>query len=192
MAELRKAAADFFRRRFEVALDPSSEVLALLGSKEGIGHLPTAIVNPGDTVLVPEPGYPPYVSGAVFAGGRCHRMLLSEENVWLPVLNDIPPEVRRTAKLMYLNYPNNPTAAVAPLSFFEEVVAFAREYNILIAHDAAYSEIYFGEPPPSVLQVEGAKEVAVEFHSLSKTLAWPVGASALQSAIERRLLPWRG
>ena len=190
MLEFRQAAARFFLRRFGVELDPHTEIIALLGSKEGIGHLPTAIVNPGDTVLVPEPGYPVYASGVIFAGGKCHTMRLSEANGWLPVLEDIPLDVRRQCTLMWLNYPNNPTAGVAPLSFFEEAVAFGRKYNILIAQDAAYSEVHFGHQPPSILQVEGAKNLAIEFHSLSKTfnmtgwrIAFAVGHRGVLAAL---------
>jgi LL-diaminopimelate aminotransferase len=178
--EFRTAVADFFVRRFGVKLDPKTEVVTLLGSKEGIGHLPTAVVNPGEMVLIPDPGYPVYTGGTIFAGGKCHTMPLRESNGWLPVLSDIPTEVCRSAKLMFLNYPNNPTAACAPLTFFEEAVAFARKHNFLIAQDAAYSEVFFdsAHPPPSILQVEGAKGVAVEFHSLSKTFnmtGWRLG-----------------
>lgn len=165
----RRAAADYMRRRFGVTVEPEREVISLLGSKEGIGHLPLAVVNPGETVIVPDPGYPVYTSGAVFAAARCHTMPLAESTDWLPILGDLPGDVRNDAKLMYLNYPNNPTSACATLAFFREAVAFAREHGILIAHDAAYSEIYFDEPPPSILQVDGADEVAIEFHSLSKT-----------------------
>ena len=167
--EFRKAAARFISKRFGVDLDPECEVLSLLGSKEGIGHLPTALVNPGETVLVPEPGYPVYASGVTLAGGTCHTMALHEGQGWLPALDEIPTDVARNAKLMYLNYPNNPTGACAPLHFLKQAVAFAREYDLLIAHDAAYSEVYFADPPPSILQVEHAREVCVEFHSLSKT-----------------------
>lgn len=192
MAEYREAAARFLDRRFGVTLDPASEVLALLGSKEGIGHLPIALINPGDVVLVPQPGYPVYVSGTVFAGGSYHTMPLREHNGWLPDLDDIPREVRGRAKLMWLNYPNNPTGAVAPLSFFEKAVAFAREHGILIAQDAPYGELYFGDPPPSILQVDGAKDVAIEFHSLSKTfnmtgwrIAFAAGHREVLSALAR-------
>ncbi len=176
----RQAVADFFRRRFGVALDPQTEIIALIGSKEGLGHLPTAVVNPGDTVLIPDPGYPVYTGATIFAGGKCHYMALREDNGWLPVLEDIQPQVRRDAKLMFINYPNNPTAAYATLPFFEKAVAFAREHRILIASDAAYSEVFFDadRPPPSILQVPGAKDVAIEFHSLSKTFnmtGWRVG-----------------
>ncbi|MBI4719514.1 MAG: LL-diaminopimelate aminotransferase [Planctomycetes bacterium] len=178
MLTFRQAAAEFYARRFSVALDPDREILALVGSKEGLGHLPTAVVNPGETVLVPDPGYPVYTAGALFAGGVPYAMPLREQTGWLPVLADIPRDVRRGARLMYLNYPNNPTAACAPLSFFEEAVAFAREHHLLIAQDAPYSELYYGDRPCSIMQVAGAKEVAVEFHSLSKTFnmtGWRVG-----------------
>jgi len=167
--EFRRAVADFCRRRFGVELDPKTEVLALLGSKEGIGHLPTGVINPGDVVLVPQPGYPVYQSGTVFAGGECHVLPLRAESGWLPVLEDIPENVRRRSRLMYLNYPNNPTAACASLEFFAQAVAFARRYGILLVQDAAYSELYFKQAPPSVLQVEGAKDCCIEMHSLSKT-----------------------
>jgi len=192
MAEYRQAAARFLERRFGVTVDAASEVLALLGSKEGIGHLPIAVINPGDLVLVPEPGYPVYVSGTVFAGGSYHTMPLREQNGWLPDLNAIPREVRQRAKLMWLNYPNNPTGAVASLSFFEKAVDFAREHHILIAQDAPYCELYFGDPPPSILQIEGAKDVAIEFHSLSKTfnmtgwrIAFAAGHREVLSALAR-------
>lgn len=192
MPAFRQAAADFLARRYGVRVDPATEVVALLGSKEGIGHLPTGVVNSGDTVLIPEPGYPVYVAGTVFAGGICHTMPLREQNGWLPVLDEIPVEVRRRARLMWLNYPNNPTGAVTSLSFFEEVVAFAHEYDILIAQDAPYCELYFGDPPPSILQVPGAKDVAVEFHSLSKTfnmtgwrLAFAVGNADVLAALAK-------
>ncbi len=181
--EFRQSAARFFARRFGVELDPRSEIIALLGSKEGIGHLPIAVVNPRDVVLVPEPGYPVYAAGTIFVGGGCYTMPLREENGYLPVLEDIPLEVLRRATLMWLNYPNNPTAAVAPLAFFEKAVALARKHDILIAQDAPYCEIYFGDPPPSILQVDGAKDVAVEFHSLSKTFnmtGWRIAFAAGQ------------
>ncbi len=189
-AEFRQAVVDYFKRRFEVDLDVATEVLALLGSKEGIGHLPIAVVNPGATVLVPEPAYPVYVSSTIFAGGVCHEMPLREENGWLPVLEDIPGDVREKSVLMHLNYPNNPTGAVAPLSFFEEAVAFARKHDILIAQDAPYADLYFGDPPPSMLQVDGAKDVCIEFHSFSKTfnmtgwrLAFAVGNAEVLLAL---------
>lgn len=175
---LREAFARFFQKRYGVSLDPQTEVLVLLGAKEGIAHLATAILNPGDVAMVPEPGYPVYESGTVLADGKCHTMALEAARQWLPDLGAISGEVRQSAKILWLNYPNNPTGAIAPLSFFEEAVTFAREYRILIAQDAAYNELYFEDPPPSILQVDGAKEVAVEFHSLSKTFnmtGWRIG-----------------
>lgn len=189
-AELRQGIARFFTGRYGVNLDPAAEVIVLLGAKEGIGHLPLAVVNPGDVVITPEPGYPVYISGAVFAGGQCHVMPLRAERRWLPDLSAIPSDVRRKAKLLWLNYPNNPTAAVATLSFFEEVVAFARKHDILVAQDAAYNDIYFDDAPPSILQIERAKDVAIEFHSLSKTfnmtgwrLAFAVGNPEVLTAL---------
>ena len=178
LSEFREAVAVFIERRFGLPLDTQSEILVLSGAKEGLAHLPTAVVNPGDVVLTPDPGYPVYEAATILAGGTCHRMPLREENGWLPVLDEIPHEVRRRARLMYLNYPNNPTAACAPRSFFEEAVAFAREYNVLIAQDAAYAGLYFAQPPASILDVPGVKEVAIEFHSLSKTFnmtGWRIG-----------------
>jgi len=167
----RQTITDYFAKRFDVALDPDGEVLGLLGSKEGIAHLPTGVIDPGDVVLIPEPGYPVYVGGTVFAGGECHTMALSEENGWLPVLQDVPSDICRRARLMYLNYPNNPTSACATISFFENAVAFAQKHDILIAQDAAYCDLYFDPSvrPASILQVDGAKDVAIELHSLSKT-----------------------
>jgi LL-diaminopimelate aminotransferase len=167
--EFRQEAAAWFKRRFGVGLDWQTETVTLIGSKEGIGHFPVAAVNPGDYVLVPQPGYPVYQSATILAGGIPFIMDLKEENGWLPDLDAIPPDVRKRAAFMFLNYPNNPTAAVAPRSFFEKAVAFAKANNIFIAQDAAYSEVYFGERPMSILEVPGAKDVAIEFHSLSKT-----------------------
>lgn len=174
----RRAVADFYRRRYGVALDADREVMGLIGSKEGIGHLPIAVVNPGETVLVPQPGYPVYIAGAVFAGAKYHLMPLRAERGFLPDLTEIPADVYRAATLMWLNYPNNPTAACAPLSFYREVVAFAREHDIIVAQDAAYHDLYFEAPPAALLQVPGAKEVAIELHSLSKTFnmtGWRAG-----------------
>ncbi|MGD2108392.1 MAG: LL-diaminopimelate aminotransferase, partial [Phycisphaerae bacterium] len=192
MPAFREAAARFMDRRYGVRADPATEVVALLGSKEGIGHLAIAAVNPGDLVLVPEPGYPVYVAGTVFAGGTYYTMPLYEQNGWLPVLDDIPVEVRQKARLMWINYPNNPTGAVAPLSFYEEVIAFAREYDILVASDAPYCELYFDDPPPSILQVKGATDLSVEFHSFSKTfnmtgwrLAFAVGHFDVLTALAK-------
>jgi LL-diaminopimelate aminotransferase len=179
MPAYRQAVADWYAKRFNVRLDPEQEVLTLIGSKEGTAHIPLAFVNPGDIVLVPDPGYPVYAAGTWFAGGEVHWMPLRRANGFLPDLDAIPADVARRAKLMYLNYPNNPTAAVATRDFFARAVAFARRHGILVCHDAMYSELKFdGFEPPSLLEVEGAREVGVEFHSLSKTYSmtgWRLG-----------------
>jgi LL-diaminopimelate aminotransferase len=175
----REAAAQWYRRRFDVALDPAREVCALIGSKEGIANFPVAVVDPGDIVLIPDPGYPVYYSGCIFNGGEPYFMPLRPENAFLPDLGAIPVEVARRAKLMWLNYPNNPTAATAEPEFFRRAVRFCLDHNIILAHDIAYSEIAFdGYRAPSVLQIEGARDCAIEFHSLSKTYSmtgWRVG-----------------
>jgi LL-diaminopimelate aminotransferase len=175
----RDAVAQWYQRRFRVKLDPATEVLSLIGSKEGIGHLPLAFIDPGDVVLVPDPGYPVYHAGTVFAGGESVMMPLPASNGFLPDLKQIAPGEARRAKIMYLNYPNNPTAAVAPKEFFEEAVEFAHRHNIIICHDAAYSEVAFDSyRPVSFLEVDGAREVGIEMHSLSKTYnmtGWRVG-----------------
>jgi len=168
----------FFKNRFNVELDPEKNIHPLIGSKEGIAHFPLAFVEPGDTVLIPEPAYPVYNSGTIFALGEPYFFSLLEENGFLPDFSGIPEEVLKKAKLIFLNYPNNPTGAEAPREFFEEAVRVAKKYNIIIAHDAAYSEMYYAEPPVSILEVDGAMDVAVEFHSLSKTYSmtgWRIG-----------------
>lgn len=170
MMEFREAVAHWYQQRFGVMLNPATEVIALIGSKEGIAHIPLAFINPRDMVLVPDPGYPVYNTATLFAGGQPYFMPLLKQNNFLPDFSAIPPEVARQAKLMYLNYPNNPTAAVADRSFYEEAVAFARRHQIILCHDAAYTELCFdGYRPCSILEIPGAREVAVEFHSLSKT-----------------------
>jgi len=179
LPELRQTIADWYRARFGVRLNPEKEVLPLIGSKEGIAHIPLAFVNSGDSALIPDPCYPPYRSGVIFAGGRPVYMPLLEENSFLPDLKSIKMSVAKKCKLMFLNYPNNPTSAVASKEFFKEVVRFARKFNIIVCHDAAYSEMTFdGYRAPSFLQAGGAKEVGVEFHSLSKTYnmtGWRIG-----------------
>jgi LL-diaminopimelate aminotransferase len=193
MLEFRTAVAQWYERRFGVKLDPKTEVLSLIGSKEGIAHIPLAFVNPGDYVLVPTPGYPVYRVSTLFAGGIPYFLPLRKENGFLPKFSEIPKEVAEKAKLLFINYPNNPTSAIAERSFFEEVVSFARRYEIIVCHDAAYSEIAFdGYQPPSFLEVEGAKEVGIEFHSLSKTfnmtgwrIGFAVGHSEIVSALGR-------
>ena len=177
----REAWAEFYGRRFGVGLDAQTEVLGLIGSKEGVVHLALAYVNPGDVVLVPDPCYAPYTIGAQMAGGEVMRMPLLAENKFLPNLRDLAPDVLRQAKLLWLNYPNNPTGGVASLEFFAEVVRLAREHDLLVAHDAPYTEIAFdGYTPPSILQVPGAKDVAVEFSSVSKAYnmgGWRLGVA---------------
>jgi len=179
MIEFRTAVAKWYERRFRVKLNPKTEVLSLIGSKEGIAHIPLAFVNPGDYVLVPSPGYPVFRVSTLFAGGTPYFLPLRKENGFLPNLSEIPKGVAEKAKLLFINYPNNPTSAIAERPFFEEVVAFAERYQIIVCHDAAYSEIAFdGYKPLSFLEVEGAKELGIEFHSLSKTFnmtGWRIG-----------------
>jgi LL-diaminopimelate aminotransferase len=178
MLSYREAVARWYKKRFNATLDPRTEVLSLIGSKEGIGHIPLAFVNPGDVVLVPSPGYPVYPIGTLFAGGESYMMPLREENNFLPDLNRIPKRILQKAKLMFINYPNNPTSAVAPREFFEEVIKLAFKYNIIVCHDASYTEIYYDKKPLSFMQLDGAKEVGIEFHSLSKTYnmtGWRIG-----------------
>jgi LL-diaminopimelate aminotransferase len=175
----RQAAADWYQRRFGVRLDPKNEVLALIGSKEGIGHVPLAFINPGDVALIPDPGYPVYHAGTLFAGGRSHFMPLKKENHFLPEFDRIPKAVLKKARLLFINYPNNPTSATAGKEFFKEAIRFARRHRLIVCHDNAYSEVYFdGERPMSFLELDGAKEVGIEFHSLSKTFnmtGWRIG-----------------
>ncbi len=178
-ASFRNTITDWYRRRYGVELDPDGEALPLLGSKEGLTHLALAYVNAGDVVLVPNPAYPPHFRGPALAGAELYELLLKPENDWLIDLNSIPESVAHRAKILYFNYPSNPTTAVAPRSFFEEMVAFAREYNILLVHDLCYAELSFdGYQPVSLLEIPGGKEIGVEFHTLSKTYnmaGWRVG-----------------
>jgi LL-diaminopimelate aminotransferase len=177
----RQACSDWYRQRFGVELDSDKEVLTLIGAKEGIGHLPLALLEPGDVVLMPDPAYPVYYSGTIFAGGQPHFMPLQRENGFLPDLAAIPPDVANRAKLMFINYPNNPTGAVAPLDFYREVVDFAARYGIVVCADNTYSEIRFdGYKPASMLEAPGGKEVGIEIHSLSKTFSmtgWRIGCA---------------
>jgi LL-diaminopimelate aminotransferase len=176
--EFRRAVITWFNKRYSVQLNADTEVLGLIGSKEGIAHLPLGILNPGDISLVPDPCYPVYRSFSWFSGADTHVMPLRRENQFLPDLDAIPKEILRRARLMFLNYPNNPTAAIAPRGFFERVVQLANEYGFIVAQDAAYSEMYYEEPPLSILQIPGAKEVAIELHSFSKTFnmtGWRLG-----------------
>ncbi len=176
----RSAVADWYHQTFGVSLDPQKEVLTLIGSKEGIAHAPLAFINPGDVALVPDPAYPVYRTATAFAGGEPVIMPLLRENRFLPDLDAIDPAAAKKAKLMFLNYPNNPIGASADRAFFRNLIDFARDYNIIIMHDNPYSEIYYdGQRSLSILELEGAKDVAVEFHSLSKTYnmtGWRIGA----------------
>ncbi len=187
LASFRQAVADWYKRRFGVPLNPADEVLTLIGSKEGIGHVPLAFVDPGDVVLVPSPGYPVYPVATGFAGGTPYVMPLRKAHGFLPDLRAIPVEVARKAKLMFLNSPNNPTSAVAGKDFFQRVVAFAQEHQIIVCHDAAYSEVYYdGQRPASFLESDGAKAVGIEFHSLSKTFnmtGWRLGFAVGNSQV---------
>lgn len=177
--ELRRAMARYYEERFDVRLNPDKEVVPLIGSKEGIANVALAFVDPGDTVLVPDPGYPTYSMGTYLAGGTPYCFPLAAERGFLPDLEAIPAEVVAAARILWLNYPNNPTGAIASLAFFEEVVAFARRYDLLVCHDNPYCDITFdGYDAPSLLQVAGARDVALEFNSLSKTYnmaGWRVG-----------------
>jgi len=179
MGAFNKSAARWYKTRFGVDLDPVGEVITLIGSKEGIAHMPLAYVDPGDRALVPSPAYPVYKVAVEFAGGEPYIMDLTAENGFLPDLEAIPEDVAKKSRLMFINYPNNPTAAVADGRFFEKVVDFAKTYNIVVCHDAAYTEMAFdGYRPPSFLSTPGARDVGVEFHSLSKTYnmtGWRLG-----------------
>ena len=182
LPEFRQAVADWYKKRFKVTLHPDNEILPLIGAKEGIGHASLCFINPGDIALVPDPGYPVYSVGTWFAGGECHWMNLKESEDWLPNLSDIPSNVAKKAKVMWLNYPNNPTGAIVTKEYFKEVIDFAKSYDIAIMHDACYTEVaYDNYKPISFLEVEGAKDVGLEFHSLSKSYnmtGWRIGMAA--------------
>ena len=192
LPELRQAVADWYERRFNVTLNPSKEVLSLIGAKEGIAHMALCLIDPGDVALVPDPGYPVYSVGTMFAGGTCHFLPLTEENAWLPDLSQIDPAVADKAKVLWLNYPNNPTGAVATEAFFEEVVAFAKRHGLAVCHDAAYSEVTFdGYVAPSFLETPGARDVGIEFHSLSKSYnmtGWRIGMAVGNATLIDALL----
>ncbi|UBF26928.1 aspartate aminotransferase [Kovacikia minuta CCNUW1] len=178
-ASFRRTITDWYHRRYGVELDPEGEALPLLGSKEGLTHLALAYVNPGDVVLVPSPAYPAHFRGPVIAGAKVHSLILKPENDWIIDLAAIPEAVAQAAKILYFNYPSNPTAATAPREFFQEIVAFARHYEILLVHDLCYAELAFdGYQPTSLLEIPGGKEIGVEFHTMSKTYnmaGWRVG-----------------
>lgn len=179
MLEFRQAVAQWYKSRFGVTIDPDNEVVSLIGSKEGIGNMAVAFVDPGDIVLVASPCYPVYHIGTAFNGGSNYFLPLRKENNFLPDLGSVPADIARKAKLLWINYPNNPTAAVADADFYRRVVAFATKNNVIVCHDAAYTEMgYDGYRPMSFLEVEGAREIGIEFHSLSKTFnmtGWRIG-----------------
>ncbi len=178
-ASFREAITNWYERRYGVKLSPDSEALPLLGSKEGLTHLALAYINPGDTILVPSPAYPPHFRGPLLAGANLHTIMLKAEQDWLIDFGSIPDDVADRAKILYFNYPSNPTAATAPREFYEEAVAFARKHEILLVHDLCYAELAFdGYQPTSLLEIPGAKDIGVEFHTLSKTYnmaGWRVG-----------------
>ena len=179
LPELRRAIAYWYEKRFNVKLDPDTEVLPLIGAKEGIGHVAFCFLDPGDLALVPDPAYPVYGVGTMFAGAESHIMPLRASNGWLPDLNEIPQEVARSAKVMWVNYPNNPTSAVASVEDLSGITAYCRQNDIALLHDAAYSEVgYHGYKAASSMQIEGSRDVGIEFHSLSKTYnmtGWRIG-----------------
>jgi LL-diaminopimelate aminotransferase len=179
LSEFRQAVANWYERRFGVTLDPAKEVLSLIGSKEGIGHVALCFIDPGDVALVPDPAYPVYEIGTMFAGGSAYTLPLLEENGFLPDLDAVPLDVASRAKLLWLNYPNNPTGAVADIGFFERAVHFAKRHDIAICHDGPYSEVAYDDyRPVSFLQAKGAIDVGIEFHSLSKSYnmtGWRIG-----------------
>jgi len=179
MNDFKEAVADWYFRRFGVRLDPETQVISLIGSKEGIAHFPMAFLNPGDIALVPTPAYPVYNIATLFAGGESFFMPLFEKNAFLPDLDSIPGDIASRARILFINYPNNPTAAIADPDFFSKVARFARDNGIIVCHDAAYTEISFdGYRPNSFLEADGAVEVGIEFHSFSKTYnmtGWRIG-----------------
>jgi LL-diaminopimelate aminotransferase len=179
LPEFRQAVAAWYKKRFDVKLDQNKEVVSLIGAKDGVAHISLCLIDPGDIALVPDPGYPVYATGTMFCGGESYYMPLREEARFLPDLDSIPAKIAKKAKVLWINYPNNPTGAVAELDFFKKVVAFAKKYDIVVCHDAPYTEVAFdGYKPISLLQAKGAMDVGIEFHSLSKTYnmtGWRVG-----------------
>ncbi|MGM0420389.1 MAG: LL-diaminopimelate aminotransferase [Bacillota bacterium] len=193
LLEYRTAVTDWYKKRFGVNLDPEKEVISLIGSKEGLAHLPFCFVNPGDTALVPDPGYPVYKTAVLLAGGEVEFVPLKKENDFLVDLSQVDEKTLQQTKLLFLNYPNNPTAATANKEFFAEMISYAKKYDFIIAHDSAYTEVSFGEEEPlSFLELDGAKEVGIEFGSLSKTfnmtgwrIGWAVGNREVIEALGR-------
>ena len=198
LPELRQAIAGWYKKRFDVSLDPDTEILPLIGSKEGIAHAALCFINPGDIALVTDPGYPVYSVSVMLAGGRPYYMPLTEKNNYLPDLGAIPGYILKSTKLLWINYPNNPTGAVAELDFFNKVVEFAKQHDLFVCHDAPYTEIAFdGYQPVSFMQANGAKEVGIEFHSLSKTysmtgwrIGMAIGNATMVDALKRLKSNW--
>ncbi|MDA1189528.1 MAG: LL-diaminopimelate aminotransferase [Chloroflexi bacterium] len=188
----RQAVARWYEKRFGVGLNPDKEVLPLIGAKEGIGHAAMCFIDPGDIALVPDPGYPVYSVGTWFAGGECHWLPLKEESGWLPDLDAIPADVLKKAKVLWINYPNNPTGAIAGRDFFKKAVAFGKKHDIAVLHDACYTEVaYDGYRPESFLQTPGAMDVGMEFHSLSKSYnmtGWRIGMAVGNADMIRALM----
>jgi len=193
MPALRKTIAGWYKRRFNMSLDPETEILPLIGSKEGIAHFPLAFLDEGDYSLIPDPCYPPYKGGTIFAGGKLHLMPLLGQNAFLPDLKKIPASVIKKAKIIFINYPNNPTGAACDADFYGQVIAFARKRKLIVVSDLAYSEMsYDGYKPQSFLEIEGARDVGIEFHSLSKTynmtgwrIGWACGNAKLVAALAK-------
>ena len=192
LPEFREGVADWYLRRFGVELDHEKEVISLIGAKEGIGHVAFCFLDAGDVALVPDPGYPVYAMGTLFAGGESYMLPLTSENDWLLDLDSIPDDIARKAKLLWLNYPNNPTGAVTDLDYFSKAIEFAKTYDIAVMHDACYTEVaYDGYRPPSFLQAKGAMEVGIEFHSLSKSYnmtGWRIGMAVGNAEMIEALL----
>src|SRR5437867_12206632 len=181
LLEARTAVADWFAERFGVAVDPAREIAILIGSKEGIGHFPLAMLDAGDEALLPDPGYPVYIAGTVFAGAKPVRFPIREASGFVPEIKDLESLVTARSRLVFVNYPNNPTGATAARAFYEELVPWAARRDLILVSDAAYSELYYNEPPPSILSIPGAKDRAIEFHSFSKTFnmtGWRIGFAA--------------
>ena len=181
LPEYRKSVADFYKKRFNVTLDPETEVINLIGAKEGIAHAPLCFIDPGDIAICPNPAYPVYEIGTMFAGGSCHMVTLEENKGYLLDPTDIPTDIAKKSKILWINYPNNPTGAIADKKYFENIVNFCLEYDIALLHDACYTEVTFdGYIAPSILEIKGAMDISIEFHSLSKTAnmtGWRVGAA---------------
>jgi LL-diaminopimelate aminotransferase len=192
LPEFRESIVDWYQKRFNVSLDSEKEVVSLIGAKEGIGHASLCLIDPGDISIIPDPGYPVYAAGCNFAGGEVYKIPLLEKSGWLPDLSIIPKEIKERAKILWLNYPNNPTGGIADLEFFSEAIQFGKENDIAIMNDACYTEVTFDDyVAPSILQVPRAKDIAVEFHSFSKTFnmtGWRLGFAAGNAVLVQSLL----